>query len=104
MKITSIKRIFLFEKAVIKSKTKGHYIILLYTIFLIEPCTWSAIIKQLKKVRRIWAPNIIQSRINYLLSLNLIQRDSTKKYSLTPSGLSLLKEIETRLRKERYDK
>lgn len=104
MKLTAIKRIFLFEKAVRKGKVKGHYIILLYTIFLIEPCTWSAIIRQLKKVRRSWASNVMQVRIKYLLSANLIQRDATKKYSLTPSGLSLLKEIETRLRKERHDK
>lgn len=104
MKLTCIKRLFLFEKAVRKAKIKGHYIFLLYTIFLIEPCSGSAILMQLKKVRRVWGANILQVRINYLLSANLIQRDSIKRFSLTPSGLSLLKEIETRLRKERHDK
>ena len=104
MKLTYIKRFFLFEKAVRKRKIKGHYIILLYTIFLIEPCTWSAIMRQLRKVDRKWAANVSQKRIEYLLSVNLIQRDSNKKHSLTSSGLVLLKDIETRLRKERHDK
>lgn len=104
MKLTSVKRIFLFEKVVRKSKTKAHYTFLLYAIFLLEPCTWAAIMKQLKKVDRMWATNVSQARIEYLLSVNLIQKDSNKKYSLTPSGLAILKEVETRLRKERCDK
>ena len=104
MKLTSIKRIFLFEKAVRKAKVNGHYLFLLYTIFLIEPCTWAAIAKQLKKADRVWGSNVLQARIEYLLSANLITKDANKLYSLTPSGLSLLKEIETRLRKERHDK
>jgi hypothetical protein len=103
MKLTSIKRIFLFEKAVRKQKIKGHYTILLYSIFLIEPCTSTTVIRQLKKVDRVWAPNVLQERIKYLLSVNLVQRIN-KRYSLTPSGLGLLKHIETRLRKERHDK
>ena len=103
MHLTSIKRIFLFEKAVRKSKIKGHYITLLYAVFLIEPCTWAAITRQLQKVDRIWAANVLQVRIEYLLSVNLIERIN-KKYSITPAGLATLKDIESRLRKERHDK
>lgn len=103
MKLTSIKRIFLFDKVVRKSKVKAHYVFLLYTIFLLEPCTRAAIMKQLRKVDRIWAENVLQLRIKYLLSVNLVEKVN-KLYSLTPAGLSLLKEVETRLRKERRDK
>lgn len=103
MKLTSIKRIFIFEKAVRKSKIKAHYIILLYTVFLIEPCTLTAITRQLQKVDRKWGSNIIQTRIEYLLSVNLIKKIN-KQYSLTPAGLLLLKGMEGRLRKERHDK
>jgi len=104
MKLIYIKRVFLFEKAVRKRKIKGHYVLLLYTIFLTEPCTWAAIMRKLRKVDRKWAANVCQKRIEYLLSVSLIQRDSNKNYSTTPSGLGLLKEIEARLRKERHDK
>lgn len=104
MKLTSIKRIFLSEKALRKQKVKGHYLFLLYTVFVTEPCTWAAIMRKLRQVDRKWAPNVTQKRIEYLLSVSLIQRDSNKNYSITPAGLGLLKDIEMRLRKERHDK
>jgi len=76
----------------------------MYAIYLIQPCSWFALHKQLKKVNRTWGANYYNDRINYLLDAGYIIRDSNRLYSLTDSGLSLLKYIENRLRKERHDK
>jgi hypothetical protein len=76
----------------------------MYAIYLIQPCSWFALHKQLKKVDRTWGANYYTDRIEYLVSIGYIKRDSNRLYSLTDTGLSLLKDIENRLRKERHDK
>lgn len=87
-----------------KQKAKPHHILVLYVIFLHEPCTWSTILSQFISVRRFHGKSAITIYLKELVLLNYIIRDANKFYSLTDSGLSLLKDIENRLRKERHDK
>jgi predicted transcriptional regulator len=57
----------------------------------------------MNKVKRGREKTILTQYLDYLFNNNYITK-SSRKYSLTPAGLSLLKDIENRLRKERHDK
>jgi hypothetical protein len=102
--LSYLNRVFLFNKAVRKAKIKPHYIFILYSVHLHQPCNWQTIFNQLKSVKRIWGANYYSKRIKDLVNLNYIARDSEQLFYLTPSGIALLKDIENRLRKERHDK
>ena len=103
MYLTSIKRHYLLNKALKKAKLQEKYLHLLYTIYLLQPCGYYTIDITLTKVRRRHNGEMMRDYLKYLVCNNYIVKDQNK-YSLTPAGLSLLKEIENKLRKERYDK
>ena len=104
MYLTSIKRHYLLHKVCRKTKLKEKYLHLLYTIHLLQPAGYYIIDKTLIKVSRRHNGEMMRDYLKYLVNADYISKDSKKKYSLTPAGLSLLKDIESRLRKERHDK
>jgi hypothetical protein len=94
----------LYNKAIKKASIKPEYIFILHAIYLLEPCGWLAILNVLTKVKRGRDRGLLTEYLDFLLINNYIIRSSNRKYSLSPSGLSILKDIENRLRKERHDK
>lgn len=104
MQLTSIKRAYYFNRVAYKSKLPQKYIFPLFTIFLIQPAGYTAIDLTLSRVKRSHSGAQLLHVIKYLVNSGYIIKDINKKYSLTTAGLSLLKDIESRLRKERYDK
>lgn len=103
MKLSYLSRCFLYNKAIKKASIEPEYIYILHAIYLLQPVGWFDVVKIMKKVKRGRERKIITIYLDYLLINGYISK-SGRKYSLTPVGLSLLKDIENRLRKERHDK
>lgn len=87
-----------------KSKVKVNHVYFLYIIYRFQPINWHQAFIKLKNINRVYNEQYHSNKMKELVSLNLITRDENKQFSLTDSGLSLLKDIENRLRKERHDK
>jgi predicted transcriptional regulator len=105
LKLTAIKRLYLSNKAIKKSLLPVKYLHLLYTIYLLQPALFFSIQKKLIRCKREIGGSDINNYIKYLVDNGFILRDENNRlYSLTDAGLSLLKDIENRLRKERHDK
>jgi hypothetical protein len=103
LKLSYLSRCFLYNKAIKKVPVKPEYIFILHAVYLLQPCGWFAILNVMDKVRRGRQRKLITIYLDYLLINGYISK-SGRKYSLTPLGLSLLKDIENKLRKERHDK
>jgi hypothetical protein len=104
LKLTALKRSYLFNRVCYKIKLPQKYIFPLFTIYLLQPAGFHIINTTLTKIRRDHSGKQLINALKYLVDNNYINKDVNKKYSLTDTGLSLLKDIENRLRKERHDK
>ena len=104
MKLQYINRITLFNKVVRKSKVKANHVYFLFIIYKFQPINWHQAFLKLRNIKRVYNEQYYNDKIKELINLNLIARDSNRLYSLTDAGLSTLKDIENRLRKERHDK
>jgi predicted transcriptional regulator len=102
--LTSIHRYYLFNRVLKKQKFEAKYFYLLYTVYLLEPVGMVKIIETLIRVKHEHNGTQLKNYLKFLVNHNYINKDENKKYSVTDTGLSLLKEIENRLRKERHDK
>jgi hypothetical protein len=104
LKLSYLSRCFLYNKAIAKATIKPEYIFILHAISLLQPVGWLAILNVLTKVKRGRDRGVLTQYLDYLTANGYIIRNTARKYSLTPYGLSILKDIETRLRNERHDK
>ena len=104
MYLTGIKRHYYINKVCRKIKFKEKYLLMLYTIHLMQPCGYYVIDTTLKNVNRRHNGNMMKDYLKFLVNHNYVNKDHNKKYTLTPAGIALLKDIETKLIKERHDK
>ena len=103
LKLSYLSRCFLYNKAIKKAAIEQEYIFILHAIHLLQPAGWLAILNVMNNVKRGREKAVLTKYLAYLLNNNYISKHD-RKYSLTPAGLSLLKDIENKLRKERHDK
>ena len=104
MNLTYLKRNYLFNKAADKVDINRNHIFILYSIYILQPVKWFDVVKKMHQVKRGRDKVLLTQHIRAMVAKGLIARDPNRLYSLTNTGLSTLKDIENKLRKERHDK
>lgn len=104
MKLVYLKRAFLINKVAKKTVLSKQLINLLYCIYIMQPARYTHIFNKLYFVGRMMHSYNFKANIDQLVKDEYVIKDQANKYSLTASGLEALKDVERRLRIERYDR
>ena len=101
MELRYTSKVYLFKKALGKTLLTKPEFFMLYTVYLNDGRRLTDITKTMVQAKRSTGFSYQTKYLNQLISKGYITKNEFN-YSLTAGGLSILKELERRLRNQRY--